>query len=63
MGVNLQKKLPRTTICKFWERSDFAKDTQVNRDVKVNKEAKGKDFKEAEDKLNMGTEKRRMVKR
>ena len=33
------------------------KEAKVNREVKVNKEAKDKDIKEAEDKLNMGTEK------
>ena len=33
------------------------KEAKVNRDVNVNKEAKDKDIKEAEDKLNMGTEK------
>ena len=66
------KKLPRTTICKFWERSDFAKklirtqqkiqivqnkEAKVKREVKFNKEAKDKDIKEAEDKLSIGTEK------
>ena len=33
------------------------KEAKVNREVNVNKEAKDKDIKEAEDKLNMGTEK------
>ena len=33
------------------------KEAIVNREVKVNKEAKDNDIKEAEDKLNMGTEK------
>ena len=33
------------------------KEAKVKREVKVNKKAKDKDIKEAEDKLNMGTEK------
>ena len=27
------KKLPRTTICKFWERSDFAKDSSAAKKI------------------------------
>ena len=34
------KKLPRTTICKFWERSDFAKDSSAAKiQIVQNKEA------------------------
>ena len=50
--VILQKTHPQQKI-QFVQN----KEAKVNREVNVNKEAKDKDIKEAEDKLNMGTEK------